>query len=356
MAQANKLYIAGTGMITPLGFDTASTVAAVRAGVCAYQLSEFDDEDGHTIKMAHLPEEAYMSFTAEIDEGDFYNDHYDHVIKLSHVAIREAFADNPIDAPVPLCLGLPEPVEGINHITRSALVKNLMASGELPVAAEQIKTFATGRASGIHAIEMAQRYFSAGNAPYVLIGASDSYYNFPMIRRLAEDKRLLTEVSEDGFVPGESAGFILLTNRIENAMVNDGRAICVHSPGTADEQGHLYSKEVNKGEGLDKALKAALTGQLQDKVSRIYSSVNGEHFWAKELGVATIRNSGYFESDCRVEHPVDCLGDMGAATAPVLMGLAAADLLADKQLGSALIYSSSDYASRAAVRIESIAA
>jgi 3-oxoacyl-[acyl-carrier-protein] synthase-1 len=230
------------------------------------------------------------------------------------------------------------------------------AFDDIPIANEHVKTFSTGRTSGIHAVDMAYRYFSTGNHPYVLVGSGDSYFNYSRILQLSRDKRLLTEASDGGFAAGESAAFILLTNKIENAVVHEGRAICIHAPGIADEPGHLYSEETNRGDGLDKAFKGALTGERKKTISRIYSSLNGEQFWAKELGVATIRNRDYFTQDYRIEHPVDCLGDMGAATAPVLIGLAAADLLADKQLGSALIYCSSDYSSRAAVRIESVAA
>ncbi|MCP4486770.1 MAG: hypothetical protein GY820_05540, partial [Gammaproteobacteria bacterium] len=44
-------------------------------------------------------------------------------------------------------------------------------------------------------------------------------------------------------------------------------------------------------------------------------------------GVATVRNSRYLKEGYQIEHPFDCLGDLGAATAAVLVGLAARDLL-----------------------------
>jgi 3-oxoacyl-[acyl-carrier-protein] synthase-1 len=342
-------------MATPLGFETNSTVAAVKAGISAYQLSEFDDTDGNMVKMAHIAEDAYMSFEAEIDEGDYYNDHYDHVIKLALVAIQEAISGQTFNNPLPLLVGLPEPVGNVNLIPRDALMRNILRQNGVPVFNEHTKTFATGRASGIHAIETAQRYFATGENSFVLLGASDSYYNFSRIRHLAQDKRLLTEASDGGFTPGESAGFILLTNRLENAMINNGHVVVLNSPGISDEPGHLYSNEPNTGEGLDRAFKVAMSGMEQNSIGRIYTSLNGENFWAKELGVATIRNSEYFTPEYRVEHPAEFLGDMGAATAPVLIGLAAIDLLDAHQAGATLVYSSSDYSSRAAVSLECLA-
>ena len=142
---------------------------------------------------------------------------------------------------------------------------------------------------------------------------------------------------------------------MNNALVVNGHAVAVHEPGLAQEAGHLYSDQVYKGEGLAQAFKNALVTAPEHSIGSIYSSINGEHYWAREMGVATIRNSHYLKPDYSVEHPVDCLGDMGAATSPVLIGLAAMDLLMGKQIENTLVYSSSDTAWRGAVRLEKTA-
>ncbi|MCP4489284.1 MAG: hypothetical protein GY820_18520, partial [Gammaproteobacteria bacterium] len=71
-------------------------------------------------------------------------------------------------------------------------------------------------------------------------------------------------------------------------------------------------------------------------------------------GVATVRNSRYLKEGYQIEHPFDCLGDLGAATAAVLVGLAARDLLFGAQNKNILVYASSDYSWRAAVRLEKV--
>ena len=58
MSDQPKLYIAGIGMITPVGANTAMTAAAVRAGVSAFQPTGFYLDDDNYVRMARVPREA----------------------------------------------------------------------------------------------------------------------------------------------------------------------------------------------------------------------------------------------------------------------------------------------------------
>jgi 3-oxoacyl-[acyl-carrier-protein] synthase-1 len=182
--------------------------------------------------------------------------------------------------------------------------------------------------------------------------------NFPrlssneLLNKLDDDGRLLYTSNPDGFVPGEAAGYLLLTTKPELALVKNGYMIALSPPGIADEIGHLNSDLPYKGEGLDKAFKQALINHQQHNIKTIYSSMNGENFWAKELGVAQLRNKVAFSEQVNVLHPAENYGDIGSATASVLIALAASDLWQNKQAKNSLIYSSSDYAKRGAIVIE----
>jgi len=116
----------------------------------------------------------------------------------------------------------------------------------------------------------------------------------------------------------------------------------------------MNSDEPYRGDGLDQAFKLALHDYTGNAIRTIYSSMNGEQQWAKEYGVAYLRNKEKFHDPVKIEHPADCYGDLGSATAPVLMGLAAESLLKQPGLGTHLVYSSSDGAARAAVRMEKL--
>ena len=82
--------------------------------------------------------------------------------------------------------------------------------------------------------------------------------------------------------------------------------------------------------------------------------MNGENHWAKEYGVASLRNKNMFKEAIQIQHPADCYGDLGSATGSVLIALAAENLLKSNDAKSHLVYSSSDTAKRGAVVIEKI--
>ena len=78
MSGQAKVYIAGIGMITPVGADTAMTAAAVRARVSGYQASRHYNQQSQRITMAGVPDEVFSSMQAEIDEDNGYSEQQDH--------------------------------------------------------------------------------------------------------------------------------------------------------------------------------------------------------------------------------------------------------------------------------------
>ena len=52
-----KIYIAATGMITPIGENSETTIAAVKAGINRYQDSPFTNKYSYPMKLASIPDE-----------------------------------------------------------------------------------------------------------------------------------------------------------------------------------------------------------------------------------------------------------------------------------------------------------
>lgn len=348
-----KLYIAGMGMITPLGPNVQTTVAAVNAGISAYQESRYYTTEGDAITMAEVPAALFEDFEAEIDEGESYNEQYDHMIKMAVVALGEACRDQPIEQPIPLVLAMPE-LDISPAIRHALLSRNLANNCASWISPNLTRVCHTGRAAGIESIEFAFKYLY-DKYDRMVVGGSDSHSDYARLNLLDEMGRLLTVGSSDSFAPGEGACFLSLTPRPELAQVRDGHIIALHPPGIAEEQGHLFSGEPYRGDGLDQAFKKALVDQPKQSIHRIYSSMNGENHWAKEYGVAYLRNKQKFIEKVCIEHPADCYGDLGAATATTLITLAAEHLHKNNNVFKHLVYSSSDAAMRAAIVIEKIA-
>lgn len=357
MSKPSRLYIAGTGAITAIGGNAAMTAAAVEAGISGYSNSRFTTQALQHIPMALLPHELFDDMEADIDEGDRYCGQYDRIIKLSILAIREA-CDQPAvsrlkkQASIPLMLAMQDAAPDVGNISPALLLSNLVLNCSPWVNANQVRTFQSGRAAGIDAINAAFDFgFNSENC-FILVGGSDSYYSNPRLTMLENSARLLLPGAQDGFVPGEGAGYLLLTPYPALALERNGQVVALHKPGIADEAGHLHSEATYHGDGLDQAFKLALANCPQHTIERIYSSMNGEHYWARELGVAQMRNRDWLRDDVAIEHPADCFGDLGSATAAVLIAMSAENLIKSDNAYTHLAYCSSDAAKRGAVVVE----
>ncbi|SMF27158.1 3-oxoacyl-[acyl-carrier-protein] synthase-1 [Alteromonadaceae bacterium Bs31] len=116
----------------------------------------------------------------------------------------------------------------------------------------------------------------------------------------------------------------------------------ISMPGVNREPGHLYSEEPYLGEALSHTFKEVLN-RRRALARRIYSSQNGELYFAKEHVVAMIRSSQYFNELTEHIRPIEFFGDVGAALASILVVLAAF------HKETSLIYCASDMGLRGAV-------
>lgn len=345
------LYIAGMGMITPLGPNVATTVAAVNAGVSAYGLFEYDNDDGEPIIMARVPDNVFEHIECTLsEEGSVFNFRHERMIRMAIIALKEAIGPRHCDDAVPLILGLAEESGNTERYTPfiPALANNLKPWISLSLT----RRISTGRAAGIEVVDFAFRYLMNQRQDYVLLGAVDSFDDVSVLNRYKN--RLLSHGTADAFAPGEGACALLLTRHIELAEQKNGYVIAINPPAMAEEAGHLFSDKPYKGDGLDQAFKRALKDQPANSIGAIYSSMNGENHWAKEYGVAYLRNKEKFIEQFKLEHPADCYGDLGSATGTALIIAAAENLHKSKNAKKILAYSSADKSMRGALVVEKI--
>jgi 3-oxoacyl-[acyl-carrier-protein] synthase I len=349
---AKKLYIAGMGMVTPVGGNVAMTATAVAARISAYKGSAFATDAGKQITMARVPDEIFADFEGEIDEGERFNPRHDRVTRMAILALQQACAQSTTEQAVPLILAMPEVTTDSEGL--SSWVANIANNLKPWVDPAIIRSIYSGRASGMEAIDFVFQYLYGTEYPYVLVGGSDSHEDFSRLMPLERDGRLLTVGAADAFAPGEAASFLLLTPHLDLAQQRNGQVIALSPPGISDETGHLFSEEPYRGDGLDKAFKKALINQPEKSIHSIYSSMNGENHWAKEYGVAFLRNRKIFKDPIHLEHPADCYGDLGSATATTLIALATEHLFKSTKAQIHLVYSSSDTAKRGAIVLEKL--
>lgn len=348
MSDQSKVYIAGIGMITAVGGTAEMTAAAVRAGISGYQVSEYKNWECKPITMAMVPDDAFPEICDELDTSEEMSDQIARMLMMSHVALEEVMESYPGTVPLPLILSGPEMDEDLEVPFSHTFFDLLTTQSDIELDKSNCRLLGLGRAGVINGIDVAGKYLNQGH-DYVLVGGVDSYQDYDLILKLTEQDRVKAEDSTDGFIPGEAACFLLLTGKVELAKKFGGSILSLASPGLSQEPGHFSSEVTYTGDGLAKSFEVALSNHAGQAISCVYSSLNGENFWAKEYGVAMLRNKKFMEEDVIHEHPADCYGDLGAATGAVLIGLAGLSLVRGKQVKSSLICSSSDNAYRSAV-------
>lgn len=351
MTDKPKVYIAGIGMITPIGANTEMTAAAVRAGVSGYHTTGFYVGDDDRVRMALVPAEALDGCINKDILSSNYTARQLRLLRLATLALAQLRPQLPPNAKLPLFIAGPEQLIDGDRPIDAGFLGDLVKQTGVNVDPSVSRIVFTGRAGGLTAVDLAFRFFASSTENFAIVGGVDTFYDGRLLEILLENHRLLVGGNMDGFIPGEGAGFILLS-RGEVALSNGNKkAVCLYEPGVGAEPGHRASKEPYRGDGLASAVATALDNADTGGIETLYSSMNGEHFWAKEHGVAMVRNSDRLSERMKTEHPADCFGDLGAAFGPVAIGVIATHLLNNKIGASCLVCCSSDFAARSAVVI-----
>ena len=336
------------GLATAVGDSAEQTASSVRAGISRYGSGPVMNRHVRPMTLALLPEEVLPPLSAELDRPPHPGARERRMLRLASLAFGPATKGLPPGAGVPLFLALPEARPGGTGVSAEAFLDRLsrQVGGGFERAASRV--FPAGRAGGLLALAEAVRLLQGGSRSFALVGGVDTHLDLRLLSELDAEDRVLAEGVMDGFAPGEGAAFLLLAS--ESALSRTGMTPLarVHPPGAGKEAGHLGSPAPYTGDGLAEAVTAALVPAAGTPVRSVMASLNGESMGAKEWGVAYMRNTAAFAPDVRLEHPAECYGDVGAATAPILLGIAALGLSKGWLPGPCLVWSSSDGEDRAA--------
>ncbi len=351
MSAAPRAEILAVGVATPLGLDGPSAAAAVRAGLSRFREStRFWNKAGEPQVLSLVDGEAlpelHPSVAAEPGSRTA------RMLQLGAYALSQACA--PCREPPPLLLALPDEREGIADPAGPTFVRDLARQADVTLADRGGRLYRQGGAGVLVALRDALALLSAG-APQVVVGGVDSFLDPALLDALDGEDRLVG-AGMDGFVPGEGAAFLLLGARGARREVGASPLAALAGVGLAVEKGHRYSREPCRGDGLTAAFRELFAGAPgAAPVRTVYAGMNGENLASKEWSIAYLRNAQRFQDDHAMEHPADCIGDAGAALAPVMLGLAALGLRQGTCAGPCLVWSASDREARgAALLVEAI--
>lgn len=297
----------------PVGASMAGSVAAVRAGISRVTEHPFMvGPDGEPVRGAVHP---------DLDPALVG---VNRIVALGVRALTPILAAvPPSDTPIPLLLSLPESrpgwTEADDRVVTTKLAALALKGGHTVVP----RVVARGHAGGLAAIRAAR--VSLGQAAELcIVGGLDTYWQADTIDHLIETRQLISEETRGAFHPGEGAGFLLLGTRTAGSFLRAQPVAIVSGIGVAQETNTFESNRENLGHGMTDAVRDALSeAGGKPPIARVLCDLNGQRHRSEELGFVALRQSQSGVNFSEFQAPADSWGDLGAASGPFLVALAA---------------------------------
>jgi 3-oxoacyl-[acyl-carrier-protein] synthase-1 len=297
-------------MVTPLGFNAPASLAALRAGISGVRRVPWTDfEAGESLRGGKVALPQWWEGLGKLAE-------------LATPAVYECLrAAEPVQpGEIPILLGVadrgrPARVAGLEENLLSEIEHRL----ELP-RHPQSAVFPHSQTGCVHALAKADRLLAEGRARLCVVAGVDSFLSQRTLDAYMKERRIMTASNSNGFFPGEAGCAVLVgpTNTRPDELRIIGSAV-------GSESATVGSTKPLRGEGMTQVVKAALTSagvSLKDVAFRL-TDLSGEHYKFKEALFASLRlNRGSRRDVLDLWHPIEYLGEVGAAILPCLLALA----------------------------------
>jgi 3-oxoacyl-[acyl-carrier-protein] synthase-1 len=305
----STIAIHASGLVTPVGFNAASSLAAMRAGIRRVREVGLWD-----------PESAASPPVGKVDLPQWWvglGKLADLVAPAIHECL-EAAKPTPPDEIV-LLVGLPSPlrpyrIEGQDDHLFEEIERRLDCRFHSRSA-----VLAQDHVSAAVALRDAAELIEHQGVSRVIVAAVDSLLDEGLKNHYIDRNRLLTPENSNGFCLGE-AGSAILVGRA--GAPNELR---IKGLGFGNESATIESDEPLKGDGLAAAIRAAFdeAGSTMDDIQYRITDLNGEHYKFKEMMLAMMRFP-YKPKPRLLDlwHPNEYMGDVGAAIGPIVLATA----------------------------------
>ena len=314
---ADAVCVVGTGAATAVGACAAASAAAVRAGI-AYAVD-------HPFMLDRECEPMVVASASYIDPELRGSARFE---MLAALAAHDALAgwagpDGPAMR-IRLLVALPEDRPGLPRGLAGNVERHLARSLGALSSIESVRCLARGHAGGAIVLEQARREIADDPSVVCLVGGVDSYLDADTLRWLENNEQLHGPHFSWGFRPGEASGFCLLCSASRARQLGFAASVHLHPAGVAQEPVPIKQQGVCTGEGLTSAFNLALSGMgPPHRVTHTICDMNGEPYRADEYGFALLRTSEHFEDGAGFQTPAESWGDVGAASVPLFVMLAA---------------------------------
>jgi 3-oxoacyl-[acyl-carrier-protein] synthase-1 len=279
------------------------------------------------------------------------------LVKMAAAALAECAGPDAARArPAPLLVCLPDAGGGL--FSPEGVLRLLCEQAGPAIDRGSSRAFASGRAAMFDALEEADRMLSGRDVREVYVGGVDSLVDREPLDVLLRAGRIRTSTTE-GMVPGEGAVFL----RLRRGVGRETRGVIVglaRGHEQADQVDHpAHPAHPNIGTALSQAARAALAAASlsASDVGGFVHDASGERPGFREAAMAITRLRPRAEPPVQVWTPASSTGELGAATGPFALALAAQFLHKGVTAGpAALVLGTSDGSARSAAVVTGVPA
>ena len=305
--------IVSFGARTPLGYGAAASAAAARAAIDAFAEHPFMiDRHGRPMVVAmDKILDADMPIT-------------DRLSALVLAATEEAIAplfDPDMKFPIQLFLALPEPAPGRPGNAAQVVSERLVSLLQRVAPVRRVQVFSDAHIGGHLALLAAELVLRNGFDGWCLAGGVDSWIA-PETLEWLDDRELLHSLTQPfGLIPGEAASMLLLGQPTGAQVPAYGTVVAA----AQDKEKMLGPDDVCTAQALTSAARAVLRcgAMMESKIATIYSDMNGVPRCADEFAYTLVRIGEYVAAPPRFITTAEWFGDVGAASVPLWLLLAA---------------------------------
>ena len=297
-------------MVTGVGLSAPATCAAFRAALSHFVETRFMDRGGEWVIGSPVLLDPPWRGLKKLEV-------------MATAAIRECLAASgdikPDRIPLLLCVAEPERPGRLSGLdTLLDLVQAALGFRFQP----RSTLLQRGRVGGMEALDMARKLIHEEGFPLCMVAGVDSFLVGPTLAAYEAKQRLLTSDNSNGFIPGE-AGAAVLLGRPGAAGPEELRCLAI---GFGREPATVESEEPLRADGLAQSFRALHSdgGVTLDDADYRYTGCNGEQYGFKEDRLAIARVVRKLKARFDHLHPADCIGEVGAAVVPCMLGLALA--------------------------------
>ncbi len=356
------LSLTGVGMVTAVGYGAVGSLAALRAGLSrpwAHPTFRMPDGEGGETAVVGHPVRGFAEGFA--GPGAWVRLALGAFADLVHGAELPPATDAGFWSRTGLVLlgpaADPERFSGLLDEAPDAwerlYARPVVEALRIPWAPGTVRVLGLGHCALAEALQRAGEEVAGRRVDRVVVLAADSYLDEESLTWLCGRGRLKGALGPMGTQPGE-AGVAVLVEAGSVARARDaargGRVLAValsepraEGPGGSGEAGLALAGVVRR-----------VLPEARPFVGDVLLDLNGEAWRAQVWGHAQphlTRAHLDFER-CRIAVPAECLGETGAASAPLALGMAVgAFVWGDNPEGQALLLSLSELGRVAAIRL-----